>query len=150
LVFNRRDDASPDDPFARTFYPDAIDVQSATKIRLSSGQQISDADIHVKNPVPTRQISVRLRWGDIHREDYTPPEIVVTGDQGRTPYPFKIGPDTYVLNLFLGARYTIRARAFCLGATKGEANTGVSSVDGQDLSTSDVALTFAGGKCSRK
>jgi hypothetical protein len=37
LVFNRRNDASPDDPFPRTFYPDAADLQSATLIHLSNG-----------------------------------------------------------------------------------------------------------------
>jgi hypothetical protein len=93
---------------------------------------------------------VTLRWGNLVPADYLRPAVIIESNVGRPPYPYKAGPDSYTLNLFEGGRYTIRARAFCQLMSKGEAITDYATVDGQDFSTSNATLTFAGGDCSRK
>jgi hypothetical protein len=150
LVFNRRNNASPDDPFARTFYPDATDVQGAQVIRVAGGQQISGANIHVSHPMPTRQITVTIRWGSLAPAKYQHPVVIVESSVGRNPYPFKIGTDTFSLNLFETARYTIHGQTFCQNGRKGEVATDYATIDGQDFSTTAVTLTFAGSDCSPK
>jgi hypothetical protein len=149
LVFNRRNNSSPDDPFPRTFYGDSMDLRGATQIHLPSGQQISNADIHVKNPAPTRKIIVQLRWGDRTPTEYYSPQVIIEATEGRGPYPFRIAQDNYALNLFLSARYTIHAQASCQLGTKGMAQTGIVTVDGGDTATSLIILTFAEGHCAR-
>lgn len=150
LVFNRRNDASPDEPFARTFYPDAADIQGARTIHVSSGQQISDADIHVSGPIPTRQITVKVQWGNLDSGSYSQPMLIVDTSGGGKPYPYKIAPDTFSLNLFRTARYTIHGQTFCKNLQKGEVVTETATIDGQDPSVSAVSLTFAGHTCSAK
>ena len=150
LVFNRRNFASPDAPFQRTFYLDATNAQSATPIHLSNGQQISDADIHVKGPIPSRKITVQLHWNGRTPSDYYPPQVIVAASEGQDPFPFKFAPDTYSANLFLSARYTIRAQTSCRAGAKGMVGTNAVTVNGADTSVSTVDLTFGGGECPPK
>jgi hypothetical protein len=61
LVFNRRDQADPDGPLPRTFYPNAPDRSSAQIIHLEDGQQIMNADIHLGGMAASRRIVTRPR-----------------------------------------------------------------------------------------
>jgi hypothetical protein len=150
LVFNRQDFTSPDAPFQRTFYPSAANAQSATPIHLSDGQQISDADIHMKGPIPTRKITVQLHWSGRAPSDYYPPQVIVAASARQDPFAFNVAPDTYTANLFLTARYTIRARTFCRSGAKGAIDTAAVTIDGANTSVSTVDLTFGQGECLPK
>ena len=141
---------SPDAPFPPTFYPDAPDSQAATAIHLSDGQQMSDVEIHVKGAIPTRNITVRLHWNGRTPSDYYPPHVIVEASEGKPPHPFSPAPDTYALNLFLTARYTIHAQTFCRSGAKGAVDTPALTVDGADSSVSTVDLTFGKGQCPPK
>jgi hypothetical protein len=150
LVFNRANQADPDAPFPRTFYPNAADLQGSVPIHLADGQQILNADIHVSNGLPTRELTVQLGWGGKQRSDYYSPQIIIEASEGKAPYAYRTAQDSYALNLLLSARYTIRAEAICQMGTKGKTATGVISVDGRDPSVSKVTFTFAKGECVRK
>jgi hypothetical protein len=150
LVFNPKNEQDPDAPFPTTFYPGATDLESAQRIHLSDGQKISDADIHVNNPLATRQITIRFDWGGRNPNDFLRPDVIVKASGGNRPFPERSDPTAYALNLLLSARYTMHAEAFCRMGTKGKAETGEVTVDGSDLSTSDVVLKFATGDCVRQ
>ena len=119
-------------------------------IHLSDGQQISDADIHVKDPVPTRKITVQLHWSGRTLSDYYPPQVIVAASEWQDPSPFNLAPDTYTVNLFLTAHYTIRARTFCRSGAKGAVDTAAVTIDGADTAASTVDLTFGKGECPPK
>ncbi|MGO9589873.1 MAG: collagen binding domain-containing protein [Candidatus Acidiferrales bacterium] len=150
LVFNRQNFTSPDAPFQRTFYLGATNAQNATAIHLSDGQQISDADIHVKDPIPTRKITVQLHWNGRTPSDYYPPQVIVAASEGQDPFPFNLAPDTYSANLFVSARYTIRAQTSCRGRAKGMVGTNAVTINGADTSVLTVDLTFGKGECPPK
>ena len=150
LVFNSTNVLFPDAPFRRTFYPEAPSAESAARIHLSDGQHISGADIRVKDPIPTRKITVQLHWNGRAPDDYYPPDVIVATSEGQNPYPFKTGPDTYSVNLFLTARYSIRARIFCRSGAKGAIDTLAVTVDGADTSVTNIGLAFDKGECSAK
>jgi hypothetical protein len=58
LVFNTRDQADPDGPFPRTFYPGAPDRSGAQIIHLEDDQQTMNADIHLRRvSMPTRKVT---------------------------------------------------------------------------------------------
>lgn len=59
LVFNPQNDESPDAPVPTTFYPRATNLEGSQAIHLADGQDLLNADIHVSDPLPTRQITVR-------------------------------------------------------------------------------------------
>jgi hypothetical protein len=117
---------------------------------LAEGQQILNADIHVSNPLPTRQITLRLAWNGRRPQDFYPPAVIVEASKGMKPFPFENGRDNYTLNLLLSARYTIHAEAFCQIGTTGKAETGAVTIDGSNLSVSEVTLKFDMGECIRK
>jgi len=150
LVFNPKNDKDPDAPFPTTFYPRATDVESAQLIHLSDGEKILDADIHVSNPLATRQITIHFDWGGRNPQDFNQPDVIVKASGGNQPFPERSDPSAYTLNLLLSARYTIHAEAFCQMGTKGKAETDDATVDGSDLSVSEVTLEFATGVCARK
>jgi len=147
LVFNPENHEDPDAPFPWTFYPHASDLAGAEIIHLADGQQVLNADIHVGNPLPTRQITLRFAWNGRNSTDYYRPQVTVEASRGTAPYPFENGSDTYALNLLLNAQYTIHAVAYCQMGTKGEAEAGVATVGGSDFSLSEVTLTFEKGVC---
>jgi hypothetical protein len=150
LVFNPKSEEDPDAPFPTTFYPRASNLESSHVIHLADGQQLSEADIHVKDPLPTRQITVRLAWGGRQPEDFYPPQVIVNASRGKNPLPEQTSRYVYTLNLLLSARYAIHAEAFCQMGTKGKAETGNATVDGSDLSVSELTLEFATGECAHK
>ncbi|MGO9095947.1 MAG: hypothetical protein ACLQGV_12060 [Bryobacteraceae bacterium] len=147
LVFNAADEEHPDAPFSTTFYPHAASLESAQRIHLSAGQQIQNADIGVSNPLPTRQITVRLDWAGRNPEAYSQPWVYAMATRGTNPLPFKKDRDTYTFNLLLSARYTIHAAASCSIGTKGRGatTTGEATVDGSNPSLSEIALKFDSG-----
>ena len=150
LVFNPKNEENPDAPFPTTFYPHSPSVEGAQVIHLADGQQLSGTDIQVSDALPTRRITLRLVWDDRRREDFYPPQVVVNASTGENPFPEETGRDTFTLSLLLSSRYTIHAEAFCrIGAT-GKAETSAETVDGNDLSVSDVTLRFTKGECAHK
>jgi hypothetical protein len=150
LVFNSANKEDPDAPFPRTFYPHASDLESSQVIHLAEGQQVSNADIQVSNPLPTREVTLRLAWNGRRAKDFCPPQVIVEASKGMDPYPFQDGEDTYSLHLLLNARYTIHAEAFCQLGTTGKAETGVATIDGSDQSVSEATLTFDKRECTRR
>ena len=129
------DHENPDLPFPRT----------SRLIHLADGQQISDADIQLSNPHPTRQISVRLTWSGAVPADHYAPRFSVQASAGNPPYPVETGPDTYTMNVFLNSQYTIHAEAVC--RIKGQSVTDSVTVDGSDPLVSDANLIFHQDGC---
>jgi hypothetical protein len=76
--------------------------------------------------------------------------VIIKASRGRVPFSEKAGEDLYKVNVLLNARYTIRAEAFCEMGTKGKATTGDATVDGSDVSVSEVEIKFATGECARE
>lgn len=150
LVFNPKNEEDPDAPYATTFFPQAASFETARLIHLSGGQQISNADIHVSDARPTRQVTVRLIWGDKPSQDFYSPQVIVKASRGVSPYPVDGGSNSYTLNLLLNSRYTIRAEAFCKAGTTGKAETNETSVEGRDITVKEVKLQFVVGECARK
>jgi hypothetical protein len=148
LVFNYADEAEPDEPFHRTFYPHAARLEDAQVIHLSRGQQIANADIHVGNASPTRPITVRIAWSGRKPEEYSPALVIAEAGGGTQTWRF-VGhdPDTYTLNLWQSAQYSIRATASCRARIRREAKTNIVVVDGGDPSVSEITLTFDKGDC---
>ncbi|HSZ02382.1 MAG TPA: carboxypeptidase-like regulatory domain-containing protein [Terriglobales bacterium] len=150
LVFNRRDQAEPDAPFPRTFYPNALDRGSAQIIHLEDGQQIMNADIHLRKvSIPTRTVTIHMLWDGGKPQNYYAPIVIVEAGEGVPPYPYKISDGTYSLSLLLNAKYTVRAEAYCQMGTSGKAESDTSTVDGADAVVSEVTLTLHGGECVR-
>jgi hypothetical protein len=150
LVFNPKNEENPDAPFPTMFYPGANDLESSRIIHLADGEQLNGADIHVGGPLPTRRISVRLLWGDRNPQDFYPPQVLVHASRGVNPFPEEASRESYSLNLLLNAHYLVHAEAICpMGAT-GKVETPEVSVDGSDLSVSEVALEFRYGECKSK
>jgi hypothetical protein len=150
LVFNSANAENPDAPFPITFYPSASSLQGSQLIHLSDGQELLDADIHVSNRIPTRQITVRFDWSGRMPTDFFPPHVIAEASRGTAPYPVENGPDTYSLNLLLSAQYTIHAEAYCHLGTTGKVETAKATVDGGSVSVSEVTLKFDKGGCVRK
>ena len=148
LVFNSANQEDPNAPFRRTFYPRAAGLESAQLIHLVEGQQILNADIHVSNPLPTRQVTLRFAWNGRRPQDFGTPRLIVKASRGAEPSPLENGRDTYALNLLLTAQYTIRTEAYCKLDVTETAETGAVTIDGSDLSVSEVTLTFGQGECS--
>ena len=153
LVFNYADQAEPDEPFHRTFYPHAARLEDAQVIHLSRGQQIVNADIHAGHASPTRRITVRIAWSGRKPEEYSPAVVIAEASGGTQTWP-SAGPGspghdwgTYTLNLWQSAQYSIRATASCRAGRTREARTDIVVVDGGDPSVSEITLTFDKGDC---
>jgi len=150
LVINPKNQDNPDAPFPTTFYPHSTNVEGAQVIHLADGQQFPGADIHVSNPLPTRLLAVRLLWGSRQPQDFYAPQVIVKSSSGTDPFPQETGQYDYTITMLLSARYTIHAEAFCKIGTNGKAETDDATVDGSDLSVSEVSLKFAKGGCARE
>jgi hypothetical protein len=150
LVFNSANLGQPDAPFPRTFYPHAADLESSQIIHLADGQQILDADIQLGNPLPTRQITVRLEWNGSAPGIFSPVHTIAVASAGMKPYTDLFINSTYTLNLFPNVRYSIHAEVECLLGNQAKASTDTATVDGSDLSVSQVTLTVDKNDCVRK
>jgi hypothetical protein len=148
LAYNSANQENPDGPFPRTFYPNASTIENAQKIHLSDGQQILNADIRLPNPLPTRQIAVRLNWNGRKPEDYYRPNAIAKASRGAEPRLVESGPGAYTMSLLLSARYTIHVEALCKVGTTGTAKTDEVAIDGSAPSPSEVTLTFEKGACT--
>jgi hypothetical protein len=151
LVFNRKDQSNPDSPFPRTFYADAPDLASAQIIHLKDGEQMTNADIHLRpSSTPTRTVTIHLSWDDGKPQDYSPPAVIVEASEGQSPYPFKISDGVYSLNLLRNATYVVRAEAYCQIAGAGKAEFDSVTIDGADSVASEVVLKFHGRECAKQ
>jgi len=130
----------PDNPFPPTFYPNSPDREHATVLHLGTGQQILDADIHLSRPLSTRELLIDARW-NASPSPSCAIEVFVEGNGGRGPHVRRRTESTFAANLLLGRTYTVRARLFCTGATKPEAETAL-AVDGSDVTTPHITLTL--------
>ena len=97
-------------------------------------------------------LSDDMETGRIILRDFisTPPQVIVAASGGQNPFALKIAADTYTANLFLSARYTIRAQAFCRPGAKDAVDSSLTTVDGADTSVSTVDLTLGKGECGPK
>lgn len=151
LVFNRMNQLNPDAPFPRTFYPDASNLNGAQIVHLGDGQQIGNADIHLRRALmPIRKLTVRLLWDGLDSRNYYPPNIVVKASEGTPPYPHKLSEGSYLLNLLRNSEYTLHAEAYCRTGTTAHGETSTITVEGRDTATSEATLTFRTGECVRK
>ncbi len=149
LVFNQDNNPDPDAPFPRTFYPGVRELRSAEQIRLREGEERLNADIHVSEGRPTRQLVVRLRW-ESGEQSYYPLGVVAEGTEGDHPSPREVESGVYQLNLLRNARYTIYAWQVC--RLQPDDPPGVDSletqrvvVDGADDRPSEITLFFSRG-----
>jgi len=150
LVFNSANLGQPDAPFPRTFYPNAADLESSQIIHLADGQQIMDADIQLGKPLPTRQITVRLVWNGSAPENFSPLHVIAVASAGMKPYTDLFTNSTCTLNLFPSVRYSIHAEAECRAGNPAAVSTDTVTVDGSDMSVSQVTLTLDKNDCVRK
>jgi len=148
LAFNAANREDPNTPFARTFYPNAGTIEKAQVIHLSDGQQILNADIRLPNPLPTRQIAMRLNWNGRKPEDYYRPNAIAKASRGVEPFLVEKGPGAYTMSLLLSARYTIHVEALCKVGSTGTAKTDEIAIDGAAPSPSELTLTFEKGACT--
>ena len=75
-----------------TFYPRATNFEGSQVIHLADGQDLLNADIHVSDPLPTRQITVRQVWGGRQPEDSYSPQVIVNANKGKNPFPDRWAP----------------------------------------------------------
>ncbi len=149
LVMNPRNERNSDASLPMTFYPRSATIEGAQIIHLADGQKLSDADIHVDSPLPARQVTVRLLWGDKQPKDFYPPQLIVKASTETPPFAEEAGPDVYKVNVLLGARYTVHAEAYCRVGTK-NVRTDDATVDGSDQSVSEIEIRFANGECAHE
>ena len=107
IVYNRSNRRDPNSPFPRTFYPGARDESEARIIRINDGQQLLNANIQVKDALPTHRLRVTLKWKGAR----PPGEVYVAAnaDDGINPAARKISDGVYDFTLLDGARYTVSA-----------------------------------------
>ena len=107
IVYNRPNRRDPNSPFPRTFYPGTRDESEARIIRIKDGQQLVNANIQVKDALPTHQLRVTLKW----KGGRPPGEVYVTAQaqDGENPAARKISDAVYDFTLLDGARYTVSA-----------------------------------------
>lgn len=154
LVFNAERRPDPDSPYPRTFYPNGASLSSAKHIRLESGQMVKDADIHVGDPIPTREFIVRVRRED-GQDLYD--GVFVTSKSGRSwlQNGESLGSGIYKFTLLLNSTYTFYGRHYCEPPKRRKERNSVYRletdhvpVDGADLETKAITLTFSGNGCS--
>ncbi len=152
IVAHNSDDPDPDKPFPRTFYPAALDLNSAVPVVVASGQQILNADIHVKPSRATRQITVRVNWMD----EPVPENVSVyarASERGSVLVP-RVSPGVYQVSIFRGERYTVSARQDCGRRQEGNKSLPIGdresppiSVDGSDDQVTEIVLTLQDKTC---
>jgi hypothetical protein len=153
LVVHNSDRPDPDEPFARTFYPSALDLNSAAPVVVGDGEQILNADIHVKPDRATREIMVRVNWMD----KPVPDDVYVharAGD-GEQLYAEKLSPGAYKVSIFREGHYIVSAEQDCgvrvVGNTAypvGQRETPQVSVDGSDERSGEINLSLQTNTCT--
>jgi hypothetical protein len=64
ILVNPDDSSDPKFPYSRTFHPGVHDRESAAIITIHGGEQIPDADIHLKPRFEPRYVKVHVTWID--------------------------------------------------------------------------------------
>jgi len=107
LVYNRPNRRDPNSPYPRTFYPGTRDESEAALIRLADGQQLLNANIRLKDALPTHHLRVTLKWKGAR----PPGEVFVAAnaDDGMNPAAHKISDTVYDFTVLDGAHYTVSA-----------------------------------------
>ena len=160
LVFNRTNRKDPNSPFPRTFYPDVSEQNETAVITLKDGEQLLKANIQVNNGYPTHKIRAQLKW-----KDGRPPgevTIMAKANEGENPAAQRIGEGVYDFTLLQSAHYTIsawedldpqrlslrRAKETCTIPARIEAEP--AAVDGADIETTEITLTFPSASCDKE
>ncbi len=155
LVAHNSDRPEPDEPFARTFYPKALDLNSAVPIVVGDGQQIQNADIQIVPIEPTRQLTIRVKWP----KGSTPDNVFVTARApgGETLFPKKISAAEYRVSIFRTGRYEFYAWQNCgrrregnLSVSIGDRETPHVFVEGADSQINEVTLMLLDESCHRE
>jgi hypothetical protein len=153
LVVHNSDRPDPDQPFARTFYPSALDLNSATPIVVGDGEQVLNADIHVKPDRATREIKVRVNWMD----KPVPDDVYVDAraSDGEQLYAEKLSSGVYKLSILRDVHYTVFAEQDCGVRVEGNAaypigqrETPQVSVDGSDERSGEITLSLQTNTCT--
>lgn len=153
LVAHNSDRPDPDEPFARTFYPSAPDLNSAVRVGVGDGEQILNADIQVKPDRATREIKVRVNWMD----KPVPDDVYVharAGD-GEQLYAEKLSPGVYKISILRDVHYMLFAEQDCgvrvVGNTAypiGQRETPQISIDGSDERSGEITLSLQTNTCT--
>jgi len=149
LVFNHANRLSPGFPYPRTFYPGTLDLSRAARIHLRPGHQVLSADIHLTNPHPTRELTLRLVPAGSETLLTGLNVDIVPSDESIPPVPRDDAPGIIKLSLLRNARYTIRAMTYCsaTSTTHTRWQTDTVEVDGGDDSVSEITLTKVEQPC---
>lgn len=152
IVFHNSNNADPDIPYRRTFYPGSPDLKSALTVTVADGQEFLNADIHAIGYMPTRQLIVRVHW----TESPVPEDVYVfaKSSEGGMPIAERIAPGVYQFTLFHGVRYTIYASQDCGRRWEGNTSFPIGireteqvTVDGSDSRTPEVSLSLIDKTC---
>jgi hypothetical protein len=160
LVFNRTNRKDPNSPFPRTFYPGVSEQNETAVITLKDGEQLLKANIQVNNGYPTHKIRAQLKW-----KDGRPPgevTIMAKANEGENPAAQRIGEGVYDFTLLQSAHYTIsawedldpqrlsqrRGKETCTIPARIEAEP--AAVDGADIETTEITLTFPSASCDKE
>lgn len=147
LVFNDRGENSPDQPYPRTFYGDALEPGKARHIKISESDTVVMADIHVTGGSQTRQIKVNVVNNDGHPDASVFLNVKATSGTG--PFPRKVAPGVYTVNLLKNARYTISAQDICIDTIRNGRRIASDElvVGGDDDNVTEVTLHLPRGAC---
>jgi hypothetical protein len=160
LIFNRTDRKDPNSPFPRTFYPGVANQSETSVITLKDGEQLLKANIQLNDGYPIRKIRVQLKW-----KDGRPPgevTIMAKAEQGENPAAQRIGEAIYDFTLLQSSHYTIsawedldpqhlsqrRGKETCTIPARIDADS--ASVDGADVDTTELTLTFPSLACDKQ
>jgi hypothetical protein len=152
IVFHNSNRSDPNIPYARTFYPAAPDLKSATPITIEEGQQFLNADIHVSGGHPTRELTLRLCWN----ANPTPEDVYfsVLGSDGSRAIAMKLSPGVFRVTILHDIHYTIYAYQDCGLRWEGDTGTPIGAretdrieVDGSDSRTTDATVSLQDTEC---
>lgn len=144
LVFNEKEERSPDAPYNRTFYGDVPEVTQATRLVVSEASGVISADIHVHGGTETRKVRV-----NVVGEDDQPYKDAYLSLRPGAGFPLRQNDGVYTVNLFKGTGYEITARSYCLLKTGKLSNDSV-SVRIVDDGASEVTLVMPGEPCPKQ
>ena len=172
LVFNRLNRRDPNAPFPRSFYPGTTDSTLAEPIALKNGQQLLHVNIKLRDPFPTRNLRVRLKWNGAPPPGST--VVMAKAAHGINPAVRKISEGLYEMTLLQDALYNVsafeelspshalrrapsrapklRAASNAAGldcATPARLETPPAEIDGSAASEEEITLTFVNPECAR-
>lgn len=159
LVFNRENKQDPNSPFPRAFYPGVGSIAKAKPIALKDGQDLSGLKLKLANGYSSHELRVHLKWTGPR-----PPggvTVAAMASEGDNPSAEKMGDALYRFTLLASANYTISAWEDLLprhvSSRRGVSpctippriETAAISVDGSDMDTKEVTLTFPSTGCGK-